>query len=109
MAYSESLAARLRAALRGERGLTEKKMFGGLAFFVRGNLVVCAWKHALIARLGPEAADRALTLPHVGPFDVTGRAMRGWVLVEPEGLESDSQLAAWVEQALEYVRTLPSK
>lgn len=109
MAYSELLAARLRAALRGERGLTEKKMFGGLAFFVRGNLVAGVWRQALIARLGPEAAAVALQSPHVGPFDVTRRPMRGWVLVEPEGLESDGQLAAWIERALEYVGTLPSK
>lgn len=109
MAYSKSLAARIRQALAGRHGIAEKKLFGGIGFLLQGNLLVAVWQNSLIARLGHEAAEEALTRCDVGPFDVTGRPMRGWVMIEPDGLESDRQLAEWIDQATQFVATLPAK
>ncbi len=109
MPYSKSLAARVRQALGRRRDVAEKKMFGGVGFLLAGNMLVGIWQDSLIARLGPEAGEQALGQPHVRPFDVTGRPMKGWVMVEPDGVDSDGQLAEWVERALEFVVTLPPK
>lgn len=109
MAFSESLAERIRTAFAGKKGITEKKMFGGIGFMLLGNLLVGVWKNSLIARLGPEAGERALAEDFVRPFDITGKAMKGWVLVEPDGIESDEQLAGWIERAWEFVKGLPGK
>ena len=109
MAFSESLARRIRAALTGRRGITEKKMFGGVGLLLHGNLLVGVWKDSLVARLGPEQAEAALRRPHVSEFDVTGRPMKGWVLIEPEGVDEDNQLKHWIEQAEDFVSTLPRK
>lgn len=109
MAFDKDLAARTRGALSRTEGVEEKKMFGGLCFLLHGNLLVGVWKDALIARLGPEQGEGALLEPHVRPFAVTGRPMRNWVLVDPEGVEDDGQLGAWVERAVAFVRTLPKK
>ena len=109
MAYSESLALRIRQALAERRGFEEKKMFGGLGFLLHGNMCVGVWKNSLIARLGPDEGERALAEEHVVEFDITGRAMKGWVMVEPEGLESDEQLSGWIERAVAFVATLPKK
>jgi hypothetical protein len=109
MAFDEDLAARTRDALSRRRGVEEKKMFGGLCFLLHGNLLVGVWKDSLIARLGPEQGEGALLEPHVRPFDVTGRPMRNWVLVEPEGVEDDGQLRVWVDRAATFVSTLPKK
>lgn len=76
---------------------------------LHGNMLVGVWNDSLIVRLGPEEGDNALTEPHVGQFDVTGRPMKGWVMVEPDGIDSDAQLRDWVERALNFVRTLPAK
>ena len=109
MAFDESLAARIRDALARKKGVEEKKMFGGICFLLNGNLLVGVWKDALIARLGPDEAQAAILEPHVRAFDITGRPMRNWVLVEPEGVEDDDQLKAWIERATKFVRTLPKK
>ena len=109
MAFSESLAARIRAALPGKRGGEEKKMFGGIGFLLHGNMLVGVWKHSLIVRLGPDDGDTALLEPHVRVFDITGRPMKGWVLVEPEGVEADDQLKEWIQRAIRFVVTLPAK
>jgi TfoX/Sxy family transcriptional regulator of competence genes len=106
LAFSESLASRTRDALSREAGITEKKMFGGLCFLLHGKMLVGVFKDSLIARLGPDQAAAALQKPHVGVFDITGRPMKGWVLIEPEGVESDAKLKAWVRQAIEFVVTL---
>src|SRR3954469_15177187 len=102
MPFSESLAARTRDALAREPGITEKKMFGGLSFLLHGKLLVGVFKDSLIVRLGPEQAGAALKKPHVGVFDITGRPMKGWVVVGPEGIDGDSDLKAWVLQALGF-------
>jgi hypothetical protein len=109
MAYSESLAARIRPIVARQRGIAEKKMFGGVGFLLNGNMCVGVWKTSLIARLGPEQAEAALKQPNVVEFDVTGRPMKGWVMVEADGLETDTQLNGWIERSVEFVRTLPKK
>lgn len=109
MAFSESLAQRIRAVLSSQKGVVEKKMFGGVGFMLQGNLLVGVWKNSLIARLGPAGGEKALTEDYVRPFDITGKAMKGWVLVEPEGIESNKQLVGWIERAMEFVKGLPSK
>jgi TfoX/Sxy family transcriptional regulator of competence genes len=108
MAYDETLAARIRDTLAHRKGIEEKKMFGGVGFLLNGNMLVGVWKDSLIVRLGPDEGDEALKEPHVKEFDITGRAMKGWVLVEPEGVEGDDQLR-WIQRAVKFVRTLPAK
>ena len=109
MAFDESLAARIREALARRRNVEEKKMFGFTCFFINGNALVGVWKDRLIARLGPDEGEVPLREPHVRAFDITGRPMRNWVAVEPEGVEDDDQLRGWVQQAVKFVRTLPGK
>jgi hypothetical protein len=89
--------------------MVETHMFGGLVFLVHGNIAVGIWDDSLIARLGEERAKEALLEPHVSDFDVTGRPMRGWIMVEPDGLESDSRLQEWIQRALDFALTLPAK
>src|SRR5438876_12223426 len=96
MAYSESLAQRIRQVLARRRGIVEKKMFGGVGFLLNGNMLVGVWKDSLIVRLGPEEGDEAPKEPHVKELDITGGRMKGWVLVEPEGGEGDDQLSDWI-------------
>lgn len=109
MAYSESLALRVRQALSKRRGISEKKMFGGVGYLLSGNMLVAVWKTSLIVRLGLDQGELALREPHVREFDITGRPMKGWVMVEPDGLESDEQLGEWIRRSLEFVKTLPKK
>jgi TfoX/Sxy family transcriptional regulator of competence genes len=109
MAFDEDLAERVRERLARTRGVEEKRMFGGVGFLLHGHLLVCVWQDSLIVRLGPEAADAALREPHVRVFDVTGRVMKGWVMVASEGVEEDDQLADWVGRARAFVETLPVK
>src|SRR5262249_15612250 len=100
MAFSEALAERIRQRLARRRDVEEKKMFGGVGFLLNGNLLVGVWKDSLIARVGPEQSEDALLEPHVKQFDVTGRPMRNWVLVGPEGVEDDDQLSGWIQRAV---------
>ena len=109
MAYDENLAARIRDALDRKKGTEEKKMFGGVGFMPNGNMLVAVWKESLIVRLDPDEYDDALLEPHVKKFDITGRPMKGWVLVEPEGVEDDEQLNEWIQRALQFVETLLAK
>lgn len=109
MAVDESLAARIRDALARTKNVEERKMFGCVCFFLDGNVLAGVWKDALIARLGPDESEAALREPHVKQFDITGKPMRNWVAVEPEGVEDDDQLRWWIERAKKFVRTLPKK
>src|SRR5262245_56895464 len=109
MAFNEALAERNRQALARRKGIAEKKMFGGIGFLLNGNLLVGVWKDSLIASLGPEEGDLALLEPHVKEFDVTGRAMKGWVLVAPGGVGGDAQLQGWIQRAVKFVAKLPVK
>ena len=108
MAYDERLAERVRDILIGDPGLSERKMFGGLAFMLDGNMCCGIVGDRLMLRLGAELAEKALQRPHVHPMDFTGRPMTGMVYVAPEGLRGKA-LRSRVEQAAGFVRTLPPK
>jgi len=108
VAYDESLAERVRERLDDADGVTQKRMFGGLAFLTYGNLTVGVFGDDLIVRLGPDNRDAALAEPGVRPFDITGRPMRGWVLVGGEVLDDDP-LDRWIAAARDYVAGLPPK
>lgn len=109
MAYDEVLAQRVRQSLARRKGIAEKKMFGGVGFLLNGNLCVGIWKDALIVRLAAEEAEEALKEPHVRAFNVSGRPMKGWLLVGPESLENEDRLRDWIGRALKFVGKLPAK
>jgi hypothetical protein len=109
MAFSEALAGRIRQRLARRKNVRGRKMFGGFGFLLNGNLLVGVWKDSLIVRLGPDESDAALKEPHVKVFDITGRPMKGWVLVGPEGVAGDDQLAGWIQRAVKFVGALPAK
>lgn len=109
MAYDEDLANRVREQLASDDAVTEKEMFGGIAFLLGGNMAVGVNRENLMVRVGKEQGDAALEEPHTRPFDMTGRPMKAWVLVEPAGCASDEQLATWVERGAAYARSLPPK
>jgi TfoX/Sxy family transcriptional regulator of competence genes len=110
MAYDEDLANRLRELLAGQDAVTERKMFGGLAFLVHGHMSVSAsGRGGLLARIDPAQTDVALARPHTTPMHMRGRTMEGWIRVAPEGLATKRELAGWVKRSLAYVATLPPK
>ncbi len=109
MAVDEALAGRVREALGRVEGLSEKRMFGGLAFLVDGNMAVGVHGEDLIVRLAPEQAVDALAEEHVRVFDMTGRPMKGWVLVGPGATASEDGLATWVTRGLDFAESLPAK
>lgn len=107
MAYDEGLAQRVRETA-GE-ALAERKMFGGLCFLKGGNMACGIVGEDLMVRVGPDAYEECLTLPHAREMDFTGRAMRGMVYVAPEGLLADDALAGWVRRGVAYAASLPAK
>ncbi len=109
MAYDEGLAQRVHELLEGRTGLEEKKMFGGVGYMLKGNMACGVLNDDLIVRVGPEAGEAALAEPHTRVFDITGRAMKGWVMVSPSGYASDKALAAWVEKGVAFALSLPPK
>jgi hypothetical protein len=92
MAFDENLAAGSRTALARKKGVEEKQMFGGIVFMLNGNMLVGVWKDSLIVRVGDEQAEAALLEPHVRLFDVTGKPMKRWAMVAPEGVQDDDQV-----------------
>lgn len=109
MPYDKSLADRLQSFLKTREGFSQKEMFGGVGFLLNGNMCVGVYKEFLILRLGKEEADRALKQKYVKPFDITGREMSGWVMVEKEGIDSEDSLRSWVEAVARFLQTLPPK
>ena len=109
MAYDDKLAERVREVLKRRRGISEKKMFGGLAFMVNGHIACGVLGEDLMVRVGPEAYDAALKKAGARPMDFTGRPMKGMVYVGPSGYRRKPSLEAWVKQALSYARSLPPK
>ena len=109
MAYDEGLAQRIRELLEEEPALTEKRMFGGVAFLVGGKMAVGIVKDELMVRVGPEAHAASLAEPHVRPMDFTKRPMKGFVFVAPAGFEDDADLARWVARGLRVAASLPPK
>ena len=109
MVYDEELAARVRVMLADRLDVREQKMFGGIAFMLRGNMCCGVHTEELILRVGPDQHEEALSQAHVRPMDFTGRPMRGFVVVDPGGYHEDKDLSRWIQQALEFVLTLPPK
>lgn len=109
MAFDETLADRIRKRLGKHAGLAEKKMFGGIAFLLNGNMCVGVHGKDLIVRLDPEKTEKALSEPNTRRFDLTGRPMKGWMLVEPPGLASDADLKKWIDIATKFAASLPKK
>jgi hypothetical protein len=109
VAYDAELADRLRAVLAGEPALAEVRMFGALCFTVAGHLAVGVTGEELLVRMGPDGRADALSEPGVREFDMTGRPMRNWVVVGPQRIAADDELAAWADRGVAFARSLPAK
>jgi TfoX/Sxy family transcriptional regulator of competence genes len=109
MAYDEGLATRVREELGDQPGLSEKQMFGGLAFLLNGNMACGVRGDDLIVRVAADTADAALEEPGARPFDLTGRPMKGWLQVAADGHAEDDDLRRWVGRGLAYASSLPPK
>ena len=110
MAYDEDLANRIRELLSGERGVEEKRMFGGLAFLINGNMSVAAsGQGGLLVRVPPEDTDRLIDGKHVSPMVMAGREARGWLRVAADGVKTKRQLQSWVSRGTGYAKTLKPK
>jgi TfoX/Sxy family transcriptional regulator of competence genes len=110
MAYDHELAHRIREVVQGERGLTEKQMFGGLAFLIDGNMAVSASsKGGLLLRIDPAQTESLVSEPHARRFEMRGRQMAGWLRVDAGALETAAELRSWVSRGVGYARSLPPK
>jgi len=109
MAYDEELADRIRARLGAEPGLSEKKMFGGIAFLINGNMACGVNQDDLIVRVDTGSQAEVMSEPGARDFDMTGRPMMGWVAVDRDGYGTDDDLVRWVERGRDYARRLPPK
>jgi TfoX/Sxy family transcriptional regulator of competence genes len=109
MAYDEGLATRLRNLLDAESGVSERKMFGGLAMMLHGNMAVGVYGESLLVRVDPQEWERLLRLPGVQEFAMSGRATKGFLVVSPDACAEDEDLAAWVARGLGYAGGLPPK
>ena len=110
MAFDEDLADRIRELISAEPGVTEQRMFGGLAFLIAGNISVAAsGQGGLMVRVEPEDTEALMARPHARPFEMRGREMKGWLRVDTEGVRTKRQLEPWVERGVAYARSLPPK
>jgi TfoX/Sxy family transcriptional regulator of competence genes len=109
MAFDSVLAQRVREAVAGRPGISERRMFGGIAFLVDGKMFVGIRNSSLMARVGPERHDDALAMPHVRVMDFTGRPMKGYVYIDPPAIAAESDLKAWVLWCVQHVARLPVK
>jgi len=110
MAYDEQLANRIRELLSGERGLSEMKMFGGIAFLTSGNMAVAvSGQGGIMVRVPPDATDDFLARAHVSPMVMSGRVTRGWLRVAPDGVKTKKQLQSWVTRGMDFAKSLPAK
>ncbi|HEY5638374.1 MAG TPA: TfoX/Sxy family protein [Burkholderiales bacterium] len=109
MAYSEALVARIRAALASRTDVGEKKMFGGVAFMVRGHMCVGVNGDELMVRVGPAQYEALVTRPHARPMDFTGKPLKGFLYVGPAGIKGATALMGWVAHGLRHVASLPAK
>ena len=109
MAYDPALAERIRELLGRRHGITERRMFGGIAFMLNGHMFVGLTDRTLMARVGPDRHADALALPHVRPMDFTGRPMKGYVYVDPPGTAEDDELGKWLTACIGFVERLPAK
>ncbi|MDJ0923076.1 MAG: TfoX/Sxy family protein [Acidimicrobiia bacterium] len=109
MAYNEHLADDIRAEIGSHPGVTEREMFGGIAFMVNGNMAVGVSGDELMVRVGKDAHDEAIQLPGARLFDMTGRPMKGWLLVSTAGWSTDDDLRAWIDRGVSFAESLPAK
>jgi TfoX/Sxy family transcriptional regulator of competence genes len=110
MAFDEDLASRVRELISGQRGVTEQRMFGGLAFLIAGNMsVAVSGQGGLLVRVEPEETASLLAKPHARPMEMRGREMKGWVRVDAEGVRTKRQLEPWVKRGVAFAHSLPPK
>jgi TfoX/Sxy family transcriptional regulator of competence genes len=109
MPFNETIAQRIRDILKTKRGITEVKMFGGLCFMLRGNMLAAVEKDNLIIRVGKEKYQAALKKPHARPFDLTGRPLTGFIYVDKKGYLTKPALKKWIDAGLAFAHSLPSK
>jgi len=110
VAYDEKLAGRIRELVAGEAGLTEQKMFGGLAFLIGGNMAIAAsGQGGLLVRVDPSASEELVASSAARPFEMRGRQMQGWLRVDAEDVRTKRELAAWVKRGTSFARSLPAK
>jgi len=109
MAFDEGLSQRIREILQNQQGVVEKKMFGGVAFMVNGNMSVGVVRSDLMVRVGPDNYEDSLSELYARPMDFTGKPLKGFVYVDQKGVEADKNLAYWVKQGLEFALSLPPK
>ncbi len=109
MAYDQGLAERLKYLLQDRPDMVEKKMFGGIGWLLSGNMCVGIHKDDLVIRIGAELCEKVLLEPHAKPMDITGKPMKGWAMINPEGLEDDADLKRYTDLAIGFVKTLPEK
>jgi TfoX/Sxy family transcriptional regulator of competence genes len=110
MAYDEDLANRIRELIAMQDGVSEMRMFGGLAFLINGNMSVAAsGQGGLMLRVEPSETEALLAKPHAHPFDMRGKQMKGWLRIESEGVRTKRQLERWVSRGVDYARSLPAK
>ena len=105
----EELIERIRSLMKRRKGCSEKQMFGGICFMINGNMCAGPWKGSLIVRLDKRQHEQTQAEPFVRPMDITGKVMKGWAMVEPEGIASDEDLKAWLDRAVQFARSLPEK
>ena len=109
MAYNTTLAQKVQEVLQTRVPTQAKKMFGGVCHLLNGNMFCGVYKDFLILRLGPDRSEEVLKLPFARPFDITGKKMSGWVMLDTEGYKHDDELKSWLAEAKKFVKTLPKK
>ena len=109
MAYDEGLAERLESLMPQLAGLTETHMFGGFGYLLNGNMCIGIWKDELILRVGIDVAEDLLKQPNITPFDITGKAMKGWAMAAPQATSEDEDLLGYINLCLDFVQTLDPK
>jgi TfoX/Sxy family transcriptional regulator of competence genes len=109
MAYNKDIEARIQKVVSSWKNAARRNMFGGICHLLNGNMFCGVYKDFLILRLGEEKAEAALKLPYVRPFDITGRPMKGWVMVQEEGFRGEQEMKEWLDKAKVFVTTLDSK
>ena len=109
MPYDEGVADRIRTVLTGHAAISEMRSFGGLSFLLNGNMGCGVLTDELVVRVGPDAYEDCVTQPHARPMDFTGRPMKGWVYIGPDGFGEDDELEGWVARGVEFASSLPVK
>lgn len=109
MAYDEGLAERVRDVLAFREDIIEKRMFGGIAFMLGGNMCVGVVRDVLMVRVGADGYEDALVEPHARPMDFTGKPLKGFIYVDPEGVDDDENLQTWIERGVAFAASLPVK